>query len=223
MRVQEDIIETYKVVDVMSEEELRERLIELGQGPFLAGAPLWNLDQVNSLEDIAAVRKEEDESEDSESLELLPSACVRRTDWSEAQMRLLLKKSIYTVEAGQFFAQIDQYAVGSYANRRPLYPDWGSGAGSSPYTPEGGYALDRAALQKIIASLVDVAESNSNYPWSIPAEDIVAGKLDAAQYSDDMVRITCRELTYFQQTTVPSMWEGKQDRETEFSSPVSNQ
>ena len=206
----------------MSEEELRQRLIVLGQGPHLSGAPIWNLDKIKTLDDVAALRKGDGdgESADSESVELPSAAVVRRTDWSQAEMRTFLKRCVYIVEAGQFFAEVDKHAAGNYANRAPLYPGWGIGGDSSSSTPEGGYALDRAALLDVIADHAKVVEGNKNYPWSIPAEDLLAGQLDAAQYSDDDVRIVCRELVYFKQTTVPSMWEGKAGAETEFASPI---
>jgi hypothetical protein len=219
--MQEDILEVYKTIDGMSEEELRQRLIELGQGPFLAGGSMWNLDKVTTVQELAAVRQgDEGGSTDSESLELLSSACVRKTDWSQAELCALLKRCVYIAEAGQFFASIDKYAVGSYANRTPLYPGWGTGGKSSP---EGGYSLDRAALLKVIADLVEVAEANFNHPWSIPAAVLISGEVDAAQYSDDTVRVACRELMYFKSTTVPSMWEGKASgAESEFASPISD-
>ena len=225
-RAQEDLLETYKAVNEMSEEELRQRLVELGQGPFLAGAPMWNLDKVQTAEDVTALRNEEGEggSTDSESLALMTSACLRQTDWSVSEMRTLLKRVVYIVEASQFFAAVDKHTVGSYAGRKPLYPTWGSGAGgSSAPPPEGGYSLDRAALLEVIADLRDVVEGNMGYPWSIPAAELLAaGELDAAKYPDETVRVVCRELTYFKLTTVPTMWENK-SAETEFASPVSSQ
>jgi hypothetical protein len=205
----------------MSEAELRQRLTELGQGPFIAGGPIWNLDKVTTEEELAAVRQDvAGGSTDSESLDLLSTACLRKTDWSQAEMGAFLKRCVYTLEAGQFFASIDKFAVGSYAKRTPLYPGWGTGGGSSP---DGGYSLDRAALLNVIAELAEVAEGNMNHPWSIPAADLISGELDATQYSDDIVRVACRELMYFKMTTIPSMWEGKASgAESEFASPISD-
>ena len=83
--------------------------------------------------------------------------------------------------------------------------------------------LSIAVQNKIIANLADVVEGNMNHPWSIPAADFISGELDAAQYSDEIVRVACRELMYFKVTTVPSMWEGKASgAETEFASPISD-
>ena len=213
----------------MSEEELRQRLVELGQWPYLAGAPIWNLDKVKTLGDLAAFQKGgadyDDGATGSESLEGLSSPCLRRTDWPEPEMRTLLKRCVYIVEAGQYFAAIDKHTAGSYATRVPLYPGWGTGAGSSPPTADVGYwsagpALDRAGMLKMIADLADVASGNMSIQWSIPSSDLLAGQLDAAQYSDDTVRIVCRELVYFKQTTIPGMWESKAGgAEKEFDNP----
>ena len=208
----------------MSEEELRQRLIELGQGPYLAGAPIWNLDKVKTLDDLATLQNEGADTDDGTS-DALTSACLRRTDWSEAELRTLLKRCVYIVEAGQCFASIDKHEAGSYASRAPLYPGWGTGAGSSPPRAEAGYwsagpSLDRAGMLKMIAGLAEVAERNGSIKWSIPCADLLAGQLDAAQYSDDTVRIVCRELVYFKQTTIPSMWEGNASAaEKEFDNP----
>ena len=72
----------------------------------------------------------------------------------------------------------------------------------------------------MIADLADVASGNMSIQWSIPSSDLLAGQLDAAQYSDDTVRIVCRELVYFKQTTIPGMWESKAGgAEKEFDNP----
>ena len=40
------------------------------------------------------------------------------------EMRGLLKRTVYIVEASQFYAKIDNPVDGSYAGRSPLYPAW---------------------------------------------------------------------------------------------------
>ena len=59
-------------------------------------------------------------------------------------------------------------------------------------------------------------------PWSIPAADLIEGKV-GPEHTDDTVRVACREMVYMKSTTVPAMWEGKASgAETEFASPVSD-
>ena len=72
----EDVLEAYKVVDGLTSDDLKKRLVELGQGPYLTGAPMWNLDKVTTVEDIAAENSQAAESVDSESLGLLSEACL---------------------------------------------------------------------------------------------------------------------------------------------------
>jgi hypothetical protein len=113
----------------MSEEELRQRLVELGQGPYLAGAPIWNLDKVKTLGDLAAFQKGgadyDDGATGSESLEGLSSPCLRRTDWPEPEMRTLLKRCVYIRRGGPILCRHRQAHGWQLRHARPAVPRLG--------------------------------------------------------------------------------------------------
>lgn len=193
-----EMLELYARVDKLQADELQARLKQMGQAPFLRGAPKWDLKQINgvALKDLASEKESEFDGSGEDNGLQVTQAITSKRDWSMSEMKALLKESLYVVGVSGIYNKCDRLREGGL-----LYENW-----DRRQFETSDFTMSREELLGAIKDSVAVLEANEYYPWTVAVTDVHAllrknetdETIMAAQISDSDLRCMLKECVCFE-------------------------
>lgn len=204
-----EMLELWSRVDGLAIDPLRQHLKQMGMGPYLRGAPKWDLEKINgaSVSELKGNKETEFDGDAAEGNTLLDNNGISsKKDWSVDEMKALLKEALYVAAVSEIYNKIDALTEGGL-----LFEKW-----ERIQYADSEFAMDRARVLSAIKGSIKIVELNEFYPWTVTLADLSAvlaagtSKDEEAQpehpIPDADLRCTLKEIEWVKLTTVPHMW-----------------